>query len=205
MILPILVGTYGAVTAFNIAVPIIKKERTKKKVIQMFKDNGYDVDIHYVDNLFKKYDSYCGVIKEKEFYDLDEEDMFMMDSVLPMFDIYCLVINAKYLVGNYTDHINEKYDSFTKFDSYGPYILYKLEDDNIIEPNQEKLKYLEDVNKAKRILNKKEVTEVDLLAVKYEEPKEEFEEVINIHTGKVKRLRYANSFKIVNRDYNKEK
>lgn len=55
MILPVLLGTYGVTTAYNVIVPIIKKEDAKKKTIKMFEDNGYDVDERYINILFKKY------------------------------------------------------------------------------------------------------------------------------------------------------
>ena len=55
MLLEILLLEYVGISAFNSIVPIIKKNRARKNIIKMFEDNGYDVDEHYIDIIFKKY------------------------------------------------------------------------------------------------------------------------------------------------------
>lgn len=181
MLLEILLGTYGAATAFNIIVPLIKKHDAKKKTIKMFEENGYDVDKHYINILFKKYDIYKNPNTRSKLF--DEEKNYYTFLFIPILNLRNVLLNTKYLLGDYSDLYNRKYDDYFDIKSYTQDNTLKcLITDKVIKENPAKLERIKDVKEAEKILNKQNLTDIDILAAKYEKQetvKEETEEIVS--------------------------
>lgn len=167
MLLELLLGTYGAATAFNIIVPLIKKHDAKNKTIKMFEENGYDVDKHYINILFKKYDIYKNPNTKSKL--LDEEKNYYTFLFIPILNLHNVSLNIKYLLGDYSDLFNRKYDDYFDIKSYTQDNTLKcLITDKVIKENPVKLERIKDVKEAEKVLNKQNVTDIDILAAKYE-------------------------------------
>ena len=166
MILEILLLEYVGISAFNSIVPIIKKNRARRNIIKMFEDNGYDVDEHYIDIIFKKYkpDRYQSeqLYEEASFYDIAFR-------YLPGFQLYNLVMNTKYLTGDYSNTINHFYDSYWDIKQYEhDHVIDCLECDKVLKNNPEKKRLCEDKKKAMELLKRKESGDIESLKSKYE-------------------------------------
>lgn len=166
MILEILLLEYVGISAFNSIVPIIKKNRARRNIIKMFEDNGYDVDERYIDIIFEKYkpDRYYS----KDIYD-EAERKEKKYRYIPFLNLHNLVLNFKYLTGDYSNTINHFYDSYWDIKQYEhDHVIDCLECDKVLKTNPEKKRLFEDKKKAMELLKRKESGDIESLKSKYE-------------------------------------
>ena len=146
MLLEILLLEYVGISAFNSIVPIIKKNRARRNIIKMFEDNGYDVDERYIDIIFEKYkpDRYYS----KDIYD-EAERKEKKYRYIPFLNLRNLVLNFKYLTGDYSNTINHFYDSYWDIKQYEhDFVIECLECDKVLKNNSFKF-YLDKYNETK--------------------------------------------------------
>ena len=201
MLLTILFGTYGGISSLNYIIPLIKKRRAKKEIIRMFEENGYDVDEHYINILFKKYDIY----KNKYVYEdmISAEKKYWRRAFISFSNLYDLGINIQYLLGDYSNIYNRRWEDYYDFKSYTEdFTLECLECDKIIKTNPFKMQYVKDKEIAKKELEKQEINDIDLLKVKYEDSAIKKRKTLKLINEEVVR-RYGDErdyFKIINND-----
>lgn len=128
----------GAVSLTNLVARTIKCDIAKKKAIRMFEDNGYDVN--------KQFSS---IILD---YIKDEDEAMkifceMFLGVLPITNIYYLLLNIKYLCG---DHSKQKYyDDLSNWENWlkdGRAGINSLIEKDVIKENKEKKEILKELD-----------------------------------------------------------
>ena len=181
MIFEILLAEYIGISLFNTIIPSIRREKARKNVIKMFEENGYDVDRHYINILFKHL-SPDRSSKEEMDYDLAKGlDTFLR--YIPFLHLHNMLLNVRYLIGDYSDTINHYYDAYWDMDQYVWSNIEYLEENKAIKNNPEKKKLIEEKKEMAELLKKKENKKIESLIAKYEDY-DKYEEYLDFYSKK---------------------